>query len=76
LKNHPLLAGGLQIDDLILAVQGKPIEGLVDFYRKIWAIGNAGIDVPISVLRGTKIQEIMVRSGDRYEFHLQKSKKS
>jgi len=71
----PAERAGLQIDDLILAVQGKPIEGLADFYRKIWAIGNAGVDVPISVLRGTKIQEIIVRSGDRYEFYLQKPKK-
>ena len=71
----PAERAGLQIDDLILAVQGKSIEGLADFYRKIWAIGNAGVDVPISVLRGTKILEIIVRSGDRYEFYLQKPKK-
>jgi S1-C subfamily serine protease len=49
-------------------VNGKAVEGLADFYRKVWALGNAGIEVTLSLLRGTEIREITVRSDDRYQF--------
>jgi S1-C subfamily serine protease len=32
----PAEKGRLQPDDLVLAVNGKPVKGLGDFYRKIW----------------------------------------
>ena len=44
------------------------VNGLADFYRKVWAIGNAGIDVSLGILRGPIIREITVPSGDRYQF--------
>ena len=64
----PAEKAGLRPEDLILTVSGKPVNGLADFYRKVWAIGNAGVDVPLGILRGTQIREITVRSGDRYQF--------
>jgi S1-C subfamily serine protease len=65
----------LQAGDLILSVKGKTVNGLADFYRKIWEVGNAGVEVPPSLLRGTQIQSITVRSADRYQFLLLKPKK-
>jgi len=64
----PAEKAGLQPDDLVLAVDGKQVKGLADFYRKIWAVGQAGVDVTLSVLRGAQIQEVTVHSGDRYQF--------
>jgi S1-C subfamily serine protease len=71
----PAEGSGLQPGDLILSVKGKAVNGLADFYRKIWEIGKAGIDVPLSLLRGTQIREITVRSADRHQFLLLKPKK-
>jgi S1-C subfamily serine protease len=71
----PAEVAGLQAGDLILSVKGKTVSGLADFYRKIWEVGNAGVDVPLSLLRGTQIQSITVRSADRYQFLLLKPKK-
>lgn len=71
----PAEGSGLQPGDLILSVKGKAVNGLADFYRKIWEIGKAGIDVPLSLLRGTQIREITVRSADRHPFLLLKPKK-
>ncbi|MEI9476316.1 MAG: PDZ domain-containing protein [Deltaproteobacteria bacterium] len=71
----PAEQAGLQIDDLILAVNNKEVSGLADFYRKIWGTGNAGVDVPLSILRGTRIRDITVRSSDRNQFLMLKSKK-
>jgi S1-C subfamily serine protease len=58
----------LQVGDLILKVNQQPIKGQADFYRQIWGLGEAGVKVPLSILRGTEIQEVTVVSGDRYQF--------
>lgn len=71
----PAEKAGLQPGDLILSVRGKAVSGLADFYRKVWEIGNAGVDVPLSLLRGTQIQSITARSADRHQFLLLKPKK-
>jgi len=71
----PSEGAGLQRGDLILSVKGIAINGLADFYRKVWALGNAGVDVPLSILQGTRIRDITVRSADRYQFLILKPKK-
>jgi S1-C subfamily serine protease len=58
----------LQPGDLILKVNGKAVEGLADFYRKLWALGHAGVDANVTLLRGTDVRDITVRTGDRYQF--------
>ena len=74
-SDGPAERAGLQPGDLILAVGGKEVEGLGDFYRKIWVTGDAGVDVSLSILRGIKIKEITVHSVDRYQFLLMKPRK-
>ncbi len=64
----PAEEAGLKPGDIILTVDGKAVNGLADFYRKVWALGNAGVDVPLSVLQGIRIRDIKVRSIDRYQF--------
>jgi len=59
---------GLKEDDLIITVKGEPVSGLADFYRKVWALGDAGVEVTMTVLRGTRMHEIKVRSADRNQF--------
>ena len=64
----PAAAAGVAKGDLVVGVGGKPVEGLADFYRKIWALGPAGVSVPLDVLRGTAVTTIQVKSGDRYRY--------
>ena len=44
----------------------KPI--LADFFRQSWALGPAGVKVPLSILQETRIRDISVQSADRYQF--------
>jgi S1-C subfamily serine protease len=74
-SDGPADRAGLQPGDLILAVGGKEVEGLGDFYRKIWATGDAGVEVSLSILRGMRIRELTVHSVDRYQFLLMKPRK-
>jgi S1-C subfamily serine protease len=64
----PAEKGNLQADDLILTVNGKAVSGLADLYRKIWALGEAGVEATLGVLRGIEIREVKVRTADRYQF--------
>ena len=57
----------LQAGDLILKVNRQPVTGQADFYRKVWDLGNAGVKVPISILREAEIKEITLNSIDRYQ---------
>jgi serine protease Do len=72
----PAEEAGLQTDDLILAVNGKPVQGLSDFYRKVWEAGSAGVEVTLGILKGMEIKTISVRTGDRNKFLLMKPKKT
>ncbi len=66
-KGGPAERAGILPGDIILTVDKKAVQGLADCYRKIWALGKAGVEVPFSVLQGTQIREIKIRSADRHK---------
>src|SRR3954470_8180665 len=45
----PARRAGLQSGDAIRAVGGIEIATLADFYRRLWSLGEAGIDVPLAL---------------------------
>ena len=65
----------MKAEDLIISVAGKEVRGLADFYRKIYNVGDAGVQIPLSVLTGDKIRDIKVLSADRYKERSTKPKK-
>jgi S1-C subfamily serine protease len=75
--NGPSEKAGVKRSDVIVKVKDQPVKGLADFYRKIWDIGNAGVDVPVTVLQDTQLVEITIKSDDRrrhFRFNRQGSK--
>jgi S1-C subfamily serine protease len=64
----PAEKAGMKIGDIILKVEGQPVKGLADFFRKVWALGSAGVEVPLSLLSGTQIVDIKIISGDRRQY--------
>jgi S1-C subfamily serine protease len=71
----PAEQAGIRPGDIILSVEEKEIRDLADFYRKVWALGKAGVKVRLEVLQGTKIREITIQSADRYQFLLMEPKR-
>ena len=59
---------GIVAGDIILSVNGQPVESLENFYQKLWTHGPAGVDVVLTVLHGPTPREVTVRSIDRHEF--------
>lgn len=64
----PAEKAGIKPGDIVLTVNNSQVSGLADFYRKVWALGKPGVEVPLGVLQGIEIRSIKVRSGDRYQF--------
>ena len=64
----PAELGDVRIGDCVLAVGGTPVAGLVAMFRAVWALGDAGVEVPLTVLRDGDTMEIRVRSADRADF--------
>lgn len=64
----PAENAGVKGGDVILKVRGQPISGLADFFRKVWALGSAGVEVPLSLLSGDQLVDIKILSGDRRQY--------
>jgi len=64
----PAAKAGLQRGDILVGVGSEDVNSLADFYKKLWARGAAGVEVPLKVLQGTQVREIGVRSIDRVEY--------
>ena len=50
------------------AVAGQSVTSLAEFYRAIWALGPAGVDVPLTLEREGDRFDVTVRSADRGRF--------
>jgi serine protease Do len=59
---------GLKRGDIILGVNGDPVNHLVDFYRKIYAQGSAGTIIPLEVLKDGERQRVDVKSINRLDY--------
>lgn len=64
----PAQRARIDTGDVVVAVNGAQVAGLADLFRKIWAMGDAGVDVPVTVLRDRRTVEVTVKSADRSTF--------
>lgn len=64
----PAYKAGVQAGDIVIRVAGKDVATLSELYRSIWDIGNAGTEVPLTVMREGSLHDIVVVSGDRYDY--------
>jgi S1-C subfamily serine protease len=61
----PAAAAELKAGDVILAVNGEKITNQTAFYRKLWALGPAGVDVPLTVYHEGVTFDVTLSSTDR-----------
>ncbi|MBV8850412.1 MAG: serine protease [Methylobacteriaceae bacterium] len=61
----PASQGGVEAGDTVLAVSGRAVGSLASFFRRVWALGEAGVDVPLTIHRGGRTFELCVTSVDR-----------
>lgn len=66
--NGPGDKSGLEVGDILHAIDGRPIDDLATFYRNLWSLGDAGITLTLTIYREDKIFEVTITSGDRDSF--------
>jgi S1-C subfamily serine protease len=68
-EESPADKAGVVAGDIILSVNGEPVESLENFYGKLWRPGaQPGSPVRLTLLHGVSLKEVTVQSIDRREF--------
>ena len=76
-KGHVVVSGlagggpgeraGIQAGDIVMDVAGQRVGGLADLFRKIWSLGSAGVEVPMTLVREGSVSRVRVASTDRQD---------
>jgi S1-C subfamily serine protease len=64
----PAADAGLRRGDVISDVRDGAVDGLADFYRKVWTTGEAGAEVPLRIVRDGRDSWVRIKSADRNRF--------
>ena len=67
-RNCPADRAGIRPGDVIVRVDDAPVAGLANMFRRVWNLGSAGVEVPISVLRDSETLDKVIESDDRATF--------
>lgn len=71
--DSPAEAAGLKPGDVVLAVEGLPVNSLEGFYKKLWDRPGTEVDIELTVLQGARISKLVLRSVDRLKTMLKPS---
>jgi S1-C subfamily serine protease len=61
----PARKADLRERDVVLAVAGTPVNDLAGLFRRVWALGEAGVAVPLTISREGRTFQVSVQSIDR-----------
>lgn len=64
----PAAEAGLQPGDIISDIRDSEVDGLADFYRKVWNSGEAGVEIPLRIIRNGRDAWLRIKSADRGSF--------
>ena len=67
-RGGPAHRAQIRAGDRVVAVAGARIESLADLYRKIWALGPAGTEIPLTLVREGDTFEVRIGSANRDDF--------
>jgi len=61
----PAAKAGVRVGDVIVGVGGDPVSTLGDLFRRMWATGDAGVNIDLDLRRNGAEYVISVKSIDR-----------
>jgi S1-C subfamily serine protease len=64
----PAKKADIRNGDIVLSVAGKEVRDLASFFRRIWAQGQAGVEVPMSIYRDGETMDLRIKSSERNRF--------
>jgi S1-C subfamily serine protease len=69
----PADKSGVRHGAVIVGVNGEKIATLPEFYRKLWSMGAAGVNVSIEVRQGGEVRKFDIKTMDRLDYFRLKS---
>lgn len=67
-QGGPAHRAGIQPGDIVLGVGEQRVHRLAEFFRAVWRLGPAGVEVPLNLARGGDVIHIKVKSADRGDY--------
>ena len=64
-ERSPAHRADLQAGDVVLAVADLDNDDLAGFYRMMWSLGKAGVEVPLTIFRDGDTFDVTINSTDR-----------
>ena len=64
----PAERAGVQAGDLVLGVAGERTASLAAFLRKVWSLGDPGVEVPLMLARQGDVLRLNLQSASRGDF--------
>ncbi len=61
----PAEKAGVEVGDIVLSVAGEKPTSLGEVWRRVWAQGPAGVEIPLMLERQDRVLEIRIKSVDR-----------
>ncbi len=68
-EDGPAANAGLATGDLLVSVAGVPVASLIELYRAVWAQGEAGVEVPLGIMRDAEHLHLTLTSMDRHDWY-------
>lgn len=67
-QGGPAHRAGVRMKDMVLEVAGERVTGLADLFRRVWQLGAAGVEVPLTLVRDGELKRVRLHSADRNDF--------
>src|SRR6185312_9067055 len=64
----PAARAEIKTGDVVVSVAGEKVSTLSGFYKRIWSLGAAGVEVPLTLYREGVTFDVRVNASDRAKF--------
>ena len=64
-EGGPAQRADVRVGDFVLGVGGQPVKELAEMFRRVWATGEAGVGIPLTLSRDGEMLDLTVQSVNR-----------
>ncbi len=64
-KGGPAQMADIRIGDFVIEIAGEQVDSLAGMFRRIWSLGSAGVEVPLTIYRDGALIGVNVQSCNR-----------
>jgi len=64
-RNCPADRAGIQPGEIVVSVNDEPVTSLAEMFRKVWSMGSAGVEVPLTISGSGSLRRCCLQSIDR-----------